>query len=175
MPWRHHDLKNETHGSRFVVFLWLSYVRFHQYFPSYPTCTGNGTRLTFGGYFAPTVRKLWILEGPNGLNFTINPSMYGVHSQKLLWIYRGRRRRRHHQHPTTTTATNGNSSIRADSRLAPSQWETSLQSNDVSHWLGANLESDLDMIMAVNRQISSDRLSSAWFVCQVSRLLGSSL
>ena len=31
---------------------------------------------------------------------------------------------------------------RADSRLASSQWET-LQSNAVSHWLGANLESDL--------------------------------
>ena len=27
------------------------------------------------------------------------------------------------------------------SRLAPSQWETSLHSNTVSHWLGANLES----------------------------------
>ena len=27
----------------------------------------------------------------------------------------------------------------ADSRLASSQWETSLQSNAVSHWLGANL------------------------------------
>ena len=32
---------------------------------------------------------------------------------------------------------------RADSRLAPSQWETSIQSNAVSHWLGANLESAL--------------------------------
>ena len=31
----------------------------------------------------------------------------------------------------------------ADSRLAPSQWETSLQRNAVSHWLGANLESAL--------------------------------
>ena len=30
--------------------------------------------------------------------------------------------------------------LMADSRLAPSQWETSLQSNGVSHWLGANLE-----------------------------------
>ena len=29
---------------------------------------------------------------------------------------------------------------RADSRLVPSQWETSLQSNAVSHWLGANQE-----------------------------------
>ena len=32
---------------------------------------------------------------------------------------------------------------RADSRLAPSQWETSLPSNTVSHWLDANLESAL--------------------------------
>ena len=32
---------------------------------------------------------------------------------------------------------------RADSRLAPSQWETSLQSNAVSQWLGVNLESAL--------------------------------
>ena len=31
--------------------------------------------------------------------------------------------------------------FRADSRLPPSQWETSLQSNTVSHWLGANPES----------------------------------
>ena len=28
---------------------------------------------------------------------------------------------------------------RVDSRFAPSEWETSLQSNAVSHWLGANL------------------------------------
>ena len=32
---------------------------------------------------------------------------------------------------------------RADSTFAPSQWETLLQSNAVSHWLGANLESAL--------------------------------
>ena len=30
--------------------------------------------------------------------------------------------------------------FRADSRFAPSQWETSLQSKAVSHWLGANLD-----------------------------------
>ena len=38
--------------------------------------------------------------------------------------------------------------FRANSRLAPSQWEMSLQSNavcnDVSHWLGANLELSLN-------------------------------
>ena len=32
---------------------------------------------------------------------------------------------------------------RADSRFAPSQWETALLSNDVSNWLGTNLESAL--------------------------------
>ena len=34
-------------------------------------------------------------------------------------------------------------SYRADSGFAPSQWEMSLQSNAVSHWLDANLESAL--------------------------------
>ena len=38
----------------------------------------------------------------------------------------------------------GISNNRADSTLAPSQWETSLQSNAVSHWLGANLESAMN-------------------------------
>ena len=32
---------------------------------------------------------------------------------------------------------------RADSRSVPSQWGLSLQSNVISHWLGANLESAL--------------------------------
>ena len=36
--------------------------------------------------------------------------------------------------------------IRADFRLATSQWETTLQSNAVSHWLGANLESALQIV-----------------------------
>ena len=35
--------------------------------------------------------------------------------------------------------------IRAGSRLCAGQWETSLQSNAVSHWLGANLESALSI------------------------------
>ena len=35
---------------------------------------------------------------------------------------------------------------RADSRFVPSQWETSLQSNVVSHWLGAHLKSALFMM-----------------------------
>ena len=35
--------------------------------------------------------------------------------------------------------------FRADSRLAPSQWETALLCNDISHWLGASLGSALDL------------------------------
>ena len=35
--------------------------------------------------------------------------------------------------------------IRADSRFAPSQWETASLFNDISHWLGANLESALSL------------------------------
>ena len=36
---------------------------------------------------------------------------------------------------------------KAYSRLVPSQWEMSLQSNAVSHWLGANLESALTVCL----------------------------
>ena len=32
---------------------------------------------------------------------------------------------------------------RVDSRFAPGQWEMSLQSNAISHWLGTNLDSAL--------------------------------
>ena len=38
---------------------------------------------------------------------------------------------------------NGYGVFRADSRFAPSQWETPLLCNGVSHWLGPNLESAL--------------------------------
>ena len=37
--------------------------------------------------------------------------------------------------------------IRDDSRFVPNQWETSSESNAVSHWLGTNLESALYSIM----------------------------
>ena len=38
---------------------------------------------------------------------------------------------------------------RADVRLAPSQWKTSLQSNTIIHWLGANPESALERSVCV--------------------------
>ena len=39
---------------------------------------------------------------------------------------------------------------KADSRFAPSQWETALLCNDVSHWLGANPESALCYICNIS-------------------------
>ena len=44
--------------------------------------------------------------------------------------------------------------IRADSRFVPSQWETVLLCNDVSHWLGSNLESALGMVEEVQLLMS---------------------
>ena len=48
---------------------------------------------------------------------------------------------------------------RDDSRFVPNQWETALLCNDVSHWLGASLESALYAIMnsgdSYNRHMSS--------------------
>ena len=46
--------------------------------------------------------------------------------------------------------------IRADSRLAPSQRETLLQSNAISHWLGTNLESTLFYYSSTSETILND-------------------
>ena len=40
---------------------------------------------------------------------------------------------------------------RTDSRFAPSQWETALLCNDVSHWLGASVESALPHDIKIQR------------------------
>ena len=57
---------------------------------------------------------------------------------------------------------------RADFRLAPSQWETSLQSNAVSHWLGATLESALYYLHCRVRILSSSRI----YRCYAEFILG---
>ena len=41
--------------------------------------------------------------------------------------------------------------LRADPWLAPSQWETVLLCNDVSHWLGVSLESAMDTYIQWNQ------------------------
>ena len=55
---------------------------------------------------------------------------------------------------------------RADSRFAPSQWETALLCNDVSHWLSASLESALSLYSSV--MFGGDSLFSYhWqYLCQ---------
>ena len=48
------------------------------------------------------------------------------------------------QYPNELTESDKNMIYyRADSRFAPSQWETALLYNDDSHWLGESLESVL--------------------------------
>ena len=64
-------------------------------------------------------------------------------------------------------------SIRADSRLAPSQWETSLQSNAISHWLGANLESALSILIGRSSKTTDNYFCKMWFACETHRLNGS--
>ena len=46
---------------------------------------------------------------------------------------------------------------RTDSSFAPSQWETSLQSNAVSNWLGAKLESGLENSVVICHAIYQNR------------------
>ena len=54
---------------------------------------------------------------------------------------------------------------RADSRLAPSQWETLLQSNNVSHWLGRNLETALSWPCLVSMANCILSLLLSWKTC----------
>ena len=49
----------------------------------------------------------------------------------------------HVSHTTSKASTNCITQSWSNARLAPSQWETSLHSNTVSHWPSANLESVL--------------------------------
>ena len=59
--------------------------------------------------------------------------------------------------------------LRSDSRFAPSQWETSLQSSTVSHWLGANLKSALFLF---STRWPSWRRTWPWFgFCLNTRLI----
>ena len=43
-----------------------------------------------------------------------------------------------------------NGTFRADSRFAPSQWETTLLCSNISHWLGASLESTLTLHVCIS-------------------------
>ena len=66
--------------------------------------------------------------------------------EKCRWLYQNMRQWSHWKLTETWRydISSTDAMLRADSRLAPSQWETSLQNNTVSHWLGASLESALN-------------------------------
>ena len=63
-------------------------------------------------------------------------------------------------------------SSKVDSRLAPSQWDTSLQSNAVSHWLGANLESALPWLQHRPRNTTHTKIRGVVKVISQFRGLG---
>ena len=55
------------------------------------------------------------------------------------------------------------SQFKADSRFARSQWEMALLCNDISHWLGASLESAQQFLSLIQQtQAISDMI---WSVC----------
>ena len=60
---------------------------------------------------------------------------------------------------------------RADSTLAPSQWETSLQSNAVSHWMGANLKSTVQNLRGTTSGLLHQRLWNNHVVVPRGRLI----
>ena len=53
-------------------------------------------------------------------------------------------------------------SFKADFMFVPSQWETSLQSNAASHWVGANLETALGLSPPWQQAIT--QLNKCWLV-----------
>ena len=53
---------------------------------------------------------------------------------------------------------------RTDSRFAPSQWKTALHCNDVSHWLGAGLESALHWMSSVSQEQCMSVLYREWYM-----------
>ena len=61
-------------------------------------------------------------------------------SHRIQWVVKLRKQHHAKVSPGASVADGVN---RAGSRFAPSQWEMLLQSNAISHWLGANLESAL--------------------------------
>ena len=82
-----------------------------------------------------SLQKAAILARPLCVNLQSADDLAGESSTRLYWIM--------------FLWQVGKAYSRVDSRLAPSQWQTSLQSNAVSHWLGANLESALYLIFSL--------------------------
>ena len=61
--------------------------------------------------------------------------------------------------------------FRADSRFVPSQWETLLWSNTISHWLDTNLKSALYLDLHSDGSDHGDQRSGPHFLCHIVREL----
>ena len=96
---------------------------------------------------------------------------FGAISAMLHWHSRCRCYREHYDLFSLSIAGSDASVYRADSRLAPIQRETSLQSNAVPHWLGANLESALVYIRYLKHLLSQFNFS-ATTLCVIENVSG---
>ena len=89
-----------------------------------------GSHLSREPTTSPVLTKWWNWELTLATNFGSHAQMVtctcGI--SRLAWIFLSQVHNKHHD------------DIRDQPRYAPSQWETSLQCNDVSHWLGAYLD-----------------------------------
>ena len=75
-----------------------------------------------------------------GHNKNGNDALINGDSNRIVPVERRTTASRQHRRSVEEGAGSTRHQIRADSRFAPSQWETALLCNDVSHWLGTNLE-----------------------------------
>ena len=96
-----------------------------------------------GAIMGPT----WVMSVPDGPHVgPMNLAIRDVYSVSQLLTKAMNQGMSRHSFAQRTTAKKTNKSHRKRvhrARFAPSQWETALLSDDVSHWLGANLESAL--------------------------------
>ena len=118
-----------AYDSRFVAFCCgLVLSNFTRILQGYFIC--NGTTYTVAQMPMEQPGRTWISNMHDGL---CNQTKIKRKINVCLWM----------GHPALSIPPSPptSSGRRADSRFVPSQRETSLQSNAVSHWLGANLES----------------------------------
>ena len=77
------------------------------------------------------------------MSFTFKKQSLQYLNPRLDWLLAWLLRTFWHPAERKCGPTGVHSIYRADSRFAPRQWETALLCNDVSHWLGANVDSAL--------------------------------
>ena len=120
------------------VLMWLSNINIDRGMPGNPVHSGMLQCSVDSCDHCRPVKLPWIFPGapkvkgaPGNIqgHLTARPLVIPTSFQGSLWVP--------YTVPGSLRWCHSPCRYRADSRLAPSQWETLLQSNAVSHWLGA--------------------------------------